>query len=274
MDATLGCLGELRYEELRRLDPNLPPYAEPKRDLHSGLDGAPADLAVSLCSMTVARGEQCALDADREEKGGSGGEMADVDVPAESRRWDDRVRSRALRCDADRARERPAGQLETVAEEDAPTLDSRDPEPGLWEVVGEEPEPRDDRCPSPRTRPHLEHLDLEHVARSRSADEYRTGDGVHQVEVDGGEVVDHGALPDLVARGVRDVELHHVTGVHLERRFEVTIPGAVERRAHMTPLPWLPGVAHQRPRYARLRSSLARSASALSARAITPVWRT
>ena len=115
--------------------------------------------------MSVPHGEQRAFDANRQEERGSGGEVSDVDVAAEPRGRDDRVRPRGLGSNADRPGERPAGQLKPVAEEDAPVLDRRNTQPRLGEVVGKEAEARNDRCPAPSSRSHLEHLDLEHVAR-------------------------------------------------------------------------------------------------------------
>ena len=82
------------------------------------------------------------------------------------------MRTRLRGRHADGAGERLVGQLDTVREDDpAPLLIyTRDPQPRLGELVGQEPEARDERRQPPFPRPKFEDLDGEHVARLRALD--------------------------------------------------------------------------------------------------------
>jgi hypothetical protein len=121
------------------------------------------------------------------------------------------------RGQADRARERLEGEGDTGGEVDAAAvtgargLDARDVQPGLGELLGEQPEAGDDRRPAPVARAQLEDLDRQHVARLRVLHEHRSGDGVHAREVERGHRAELRIAVQLAARGVTNLELDVVT---------------------------------------------------------------
>src|SRR3954454_19245767 len=77
--------------QLRGVDGEVAPQAQPQYHVHPALDRGPADLAVALAGVRVADREEGALDADRQEEGRAGLEVAGVDVAAPLARRDDRV---------------------------------------------------------------------------------------------------------------------------------------------------------------------------------------
>src|SRR2546430_384850 len=126
--------------------------------------------------MSVSDGEKRSLHADREVEACSGTQMLGVEVAAPARGGHDRMLTRFGRRDANGAGKRPVPELDRVAPDDAGPLsvDLRDLQPRLRELVREQAEARNQRRPAPILRSELDDLDLEHVARRGALDEQRT----------------------------------------------------------------------------------------------------
>src|SRR2546421_5908492 len=180
--------------------------------------------------MSVSDGEKRSLHADREVEACSGTEMLGVEVAAPARGGHDRMLTRFGRRDANGAGKRPVPELDRVAPDYARPLsvDLRDPEPRLRELVREQAEARNQRRPAPILRSELDDLDLEYVARRGTLDEHGTADRVDVGEVELLHVCGARGRGDLLVRGVAHMEFDKVARVDLERTLERVVPGVVE----------------------------------------------
>ena len=68
---------------------------------------------------------------------------------------------------------------------------------GLVEVVGQQPEARNDAVPAPALVLQIEHLDLEHIAGHRPLDRNRPGERVNQLVLQLAERGADAVRPDL-----------------------------------------------------------------------------
>src|SRR5215208_6127506 len=179
------------YAVVGSIDAEVTPDREAQGDLHSGLNGRSADLAVALRRVGVPDREQRPLHADRQVEGGAGPKVLGVHIAAPARGGYDRVRSRLRGGQADGAGERFVGKLDALGEDHpAPCgLDAGDAQPRLGELVGQEPEAGDERRPSPVPRPELKDLDGEHVSRPSILNVNGSADRVDVLEVELGDVL-------------------------------------------------------------------------------------
>ena len=95
------------------------------------------------------------------------------------------------------------------------------------ELVGEEPEPGDDRRPAPARRLEVEQVDLERVARLGAVDRDRPADLVDAIEVQG-EELGHAAVGiELAAARVEQIELDDAARVDRRDRLDRRVPRQV-----------------------------------------------
>src|SRR5256886_17113284 len=134
------------------------------------------------------------------------------------------------RRDANGAGKRPVPWLDRVAPDYAGPLsvDLRDPEPRLCELVREQAEARNQRRPAPILRSELDDLDLEHVARRGALDEHGTADRVDVGEVELLHLCGARGCCDLLVRGVAHVEFDRVARVDLDGGLDRVVPRVVE----------------------------------------------
>ena len=157
---------------------------EAERYIGGAFDAVDADLAVALRGMGVARGEQRARVENREIQGGSGGELPHVHIAAE---WTGRARAKFAVFGArdahhsaewaerhDRWRQRSAhGAFELPVKEE-----------WLAEAVLQEAEAGNHAGPAPAPVRHLEHVNLQDVARLGAVHVDRAGECVDAIAVD------------------------------------------------------------------------------------------
>ena len=162
---------------------------EAQRHVHRRLQPGHADLAVALAAVRVAGREQRAVDLDRQVQRGPAHELARVHVPAEAAGRHDRRRGPGRRADAHRPHERRQRDRDLVAEARVVARgDVEDLQVRVGEVVGQQPEPGQDRGPAPAARLDVEDLHHERVAGRGALDRDRAGERIHAVPV---EPVDH-----------------------------------------------------------------------------------
>jgi hypothetical protein len=97
----------------------------------------------------------------------------------------------------------------------------------LLELVREQAEPRDVGGPSPSRRLEGQKRHLENVARARTLDEHRPGDGIDSREIEPAHVVDRRRRGELIRRGVGDLELERLARCDARHRPQTVVPAQV-----------------------------------------------
>jgi hypothetical protein len=134
--------------------------------------------------MGVADAEQPTFDLDGQVEGRARPELACVHVATDAPGRDDAVEPWLGRRHAEHAAERLDRDVDPVGEGRRAVLDLPDVEPGVGELIGEQPEARYERRPPVGTRLDGEDVDLEDVARQRALDEHRSAHGVDEAEIE------------------------------------------------------------------------------------------
>ena len=234
----IALLVEMTRYRTRRLKPRegqagALDQVESERHAHRALDGGAADLAVALRGVGIANREQRAGDLDREIERGPGGEVADVHVAADPPGRDDAVRPGLSGRHPDRAAERLERHPRsgTVGgRREAPSVVAPDMERRVGELVGQEPESRDEGGPSPAHRRERFDRNLEGVARLGPVDIDRAGDRVDLGEIERADVGDGRVLAQLTAGCLDHLELDRVAGRHRQHRLVGVVPAEVVAR--------------------------------------------
>ena len=141
----------------------------------------------------------------------------------------DRLRARARRADAHRAQERLDRDLDVLAEMDEVAVgEVEDPQVGIGEVVGQQPEPRQDRGPAPALGVQVEHLDRQRVAGLGAADGDRPGQRIDAVPVEAGDHVRVESGPIWSSLTSRVWTTTRVAALDREYRRVAGVPGEVD----------------------------------------------
>jgi hypothetical protein len=98
---------------------------------------------------------------------------------------------------------------------------------GSGELIAKEPEPGNLDGVAVAVGFDVEDLDVEQIARLGALDVHGAGQGVHHVEVRGGDVVPRGVRAQLPVEGVTGLEDHLVARVAVDRRRDVGVPAVV-----------------------------------------------
>src|SRR5215216_1130691 len=180
-----------RNAVLGSVDAGVAPHREAQRDVHRGLYGRSADLAVALRRVGVTHREQRPLHADRQVERRPRTQMLGVHVAAPTRGGHDGVGPRLRRSHPYGTGERLVGQLDAFREDHLTplSLHPRYPEPWPGKLVSQEPKARYQRRPPPLPGPELQDLHGQYVARLRVLHVDGPADRVHVVEVELGDIL-------------------------------------------------------------------------------------
>jgi hypothetical protein len=138
--------------------------------VHRRLEAGHADLAVALGGVRVAAAEERAGHLDGQVERVPRVSWRVSMFPPKAPRRHDRLRAGAGGADAHRAHEGLDRDLDVLAEVDEVAVGQvEDPQVGIGEVVGQQPEPGQDGRPAPALRVEVEDLDRERVARLGAA---------------------------------------------------------------------------------------------------------